>query len=481
MGIHDFLCLPKWTSAEVQEEPYHDIRPTLQWLPFYCTPLAVADAVILDPTPKDLAMVTPVCSAVVILSLENQGRSSADPGAKGLSTQDSWGKGIRVDDVAAPSANASRPRPSSSFVPLFRDVSGDAIHADFFPFSAGPYYATTLKSHHEYVLPSDSRLKGYDERVAGLTGLELQVSALKRKVSGLNDKLSSFDASFAKSKAKGKERKKKIKSLTKSLDNLHAEFSRVQGELLSLAASAGLERKLTNIPAIKDARVSPTIVKESAVTPASKSLELPTNIIPTSSVIALEQNEEWGTSYVLDEVAEVTEVGSEHVSCGPADVVVALSVGKKVDGLLPSSAPNEETTAKPYGVATISTNREREIGELNARAMEKVGKDSVITVADGNTLDNELEVVEGMKLGRGYISPYFVTNTKTKKCAEYEHPLIFIHDKKISDMNSLVRILELAVEKCRPLLIVAEYLESELLAMLIINKPQAGLKRVLRF
>ncbi|XP_071733508.1 chaperonin CPN60-like 2, mitochondrial [Rutidosis leptorrhynchoides] len=134
------------------------------------------------------------------------------------------------------------------------------------------------------------------------------------------------------------------------------------------------------------------------------------------------------------------------------------------------STPEEITQ-----VGTISANGEREIGELIAKAMEKVGKEGVITVADGNTLFNELEVVEGMKLGRGYISPYFVTDAKTQKC-ELEHPLIFIHDKKISDMNSLVRILELAVEKRRPLLIVAEDLESDLLAMLIINKHQAGLK-----
>lgn len=126
-------------------------------------------------------------------------------------------------------------------------------------------------------------------------------------------------------------------------------------------------------------------------------------------------------------------------------------------------------------VATVAANGEREIGELIARAMEKVGKEGVITVADGNTLDNELEVVEGMKLGRGYISPYFITDQKTQKC-ELENPLILIHDKKISDMNSLVRILEMAVEKQRALLIVAEDIESDALAMLVLNKHRAGLK-----
>ncbi|XP_051135160.1 chaperonin CPN60-like 2, mitochondrial isoform X2 [Andrographis paniculata] len=126
-------------------------------------------------------------------------------------------------------------------------------------------------------------------------------------------------------------------------------------------------------------------------------------------------------------------------------------------------------------VGTISANGEREIGELLARAMAKVGKEGVITVADGNTLDNELEVVEGMKLSRGYISPYFVTDEKTQKC-ELENPLILIHEKKISDMNALVRVLELAVKRNRPLLIVAEDVESEPLTMLIINKHRAGLK-----
>lgn len=134
------------------------------------------------------------------------------------------------------------------------------------------------------------------------------------------------------------------------------------------------------------------------------------------------------------------------------------------------STPEEITQ-----VATISANGEREIGDLIARAMERVGKEGIITIADGNTLDDELEVVEGMKLARGYISPYFVTDEKTQKC-ELENPLILIHDKKISDINSLVRVLEMAVKRRSPLLIVSEDVESEALTMLIINKHRAGLK-----
>ncbi|GKD50949.1 hypothetical protein Tco_1279925 [Tanacetum coccineum] len=293
-------------------------------------------------------------------------------------------------------------------------------------------------SHHEYVLPADSKLKDYEEKVASLTGLELQVSTLKKQVSGLNDKLSSFDASFAKSKAKGKERKKKIKSLTKSLDNLHTEvarlsadlnratvleakkdeeilclkdtppkfssffqgqfqglvwkflafdeFSRVQGELLSLAASARFERGLSKHqtkdefaavlkkmayfvpgaqgrlaesspfgsfgqrPHCKGCLCFPSIAKESTMTHASESLELSANVVPVPSVVAFEQNEELGTSHVLDDVAEVTVIGSGRVSSGLIDVIVALSVGEKGDGSLSSSTINEEATAYPSRV-----------------------------------------------------------------------------------------------------------------------------------
>ncbi|XP_006655538.2 chaperonin CPN60-like 2, mitochondrial [Oryza brachyantha] len=126
-------------------------------------------------------------------------------------------------------------------------------------------------------------------------------------------------------------------------------------------------------------------------------------------------------------------------------------------------------------VATISANGEKEIGDLISKAMEIVGKDGVITITDGKTLDNELEAVQGMKLSRGYISPYFVTDQKTQKC-EMENPLILIHDKKISTMNSLLPVLEMSIKNRRPLLIIAEDVEGEALSMLVLNKHRAGLK-----
>ncbi|XP_059642929.1 chaperonin CPN60-like 2, mitochondrial [Cornus florida] len=170
--------------------------------------------------------------------------------------------------------------------------------------------------------------------------------------------------------------------------------------------------------------------------------------------------------------------GCMSVAAGVNVMDLRSGINMAVDAViadLKSRAKMISTPKEITQVATISANGEREIGELLARAMEKVGKEGVITVADGNTLDNELDVVEGMKLARGYISPYFITDGKTQKC-ELENPLILIHDKKVSDMNSLVRILELAITKNRPLLIVAEDVEGDALAMLIINKHRAGVK-----
>ncbi|GMH46020.1 hypothetical protein BSKO_13984 [Bryopsis sp. KO-2023] len=135
------------------------------------------------------------------------------------------------------------------------------------------------------------------------------------------------------------------------------------------------------------------------------------------------------------------------------------------------------TTEEVAQVATISANGEREIGDLIARAMEKVGKEGVITVSDGKTLENELEVVEGMKFDRGYISPYFINDQKNMKC-EYEDAVILIYEKKIAGLNSLLPILEKVVKSQKPLVIIAEDVESEALATLIVNKLRGGLKLV---
>ncbi|XP_062087690.1 chaperonin CPN60-like 2, mitochondrial isoform X1 [Humulus lupulus] len=170
--------------------------------------------------------------------------------------------------------------------------------------------------------------------------------------------------------------------------------------------------------------------------------------------------------------------GCKSIAAGTNVMDLRAGINMAVDAViadLKSRALMISTPEEITQVATISANGEREIGELIAKAMEKVGKEGVITVADGNTLDNELEVVEGMKLARGYISPYFVTDQKTQKC-ELDNPFILIHEKKISDMNFLVRILEQTVKKNRPLLVVAEDIESDALSMLILNKHHAGLK-----
>jgi chaperonin GroEL len=126
-------------------------------------------------------------------------------------------------------------------------------------------------------------------------------------------------------------------------------------------------------------------------------------------------------------------------------------------------------------VGTISANSDEEIGNLISDAMERVGKEGVITVQDGKTLENELEVVEGMKFDRGYISPYFITDPKTQT-VELENPLILLVEKKVSNLQQLVPLLESVIKSQRALMIVAEDVESEALATLVVNKLRAGIK-----
>ncbi|XP_022138587.1 chaperonin CPN60-2, mitochondrial [Momordica charantia] len=170
--------------------------------------------------------------------------------------------------------------------------------------------------------------------------------------------------------------------------------------------------------------------------------------------------------------------GCKSVAAGMNAMDLRRGISMAVDSVvtnLKSRARMISTSEEIAQVGTISANGEREIGELIAKAMEKVGKEGVITISDGKTLYNELEVVEGMKLDRGYISPYFITNQKNQKC-ELDDPLILIHEKKISSINAVVKVLELALKRQRPLLIVSEDVESDALATLILNKLRAGIK-----
>jgi len=126
-------------------------------------------------------------------------------------------------------------------------------------------------------------------------------------------------------------------------------------------------------------------------------------------------------------------------------------------------------------VGTISANGDKDIGEMIAHAMQKVGNEGVITVEEAKTAETELDVVEGMQFDRGYLSPYFITNAE-KMVAELEDPYILIHEKKLSSLQSMLPILEAVVQTGKPLLIIAEDVEGEALATLVVNKLRGGLK-----
>lgn len=153
---------------------------------------------------------------------------------------------------------------------------------------------------------------------------------------------------------------------------------------------------------------------------------------------------------------------------------IDLAVNAVVEFIKGKSRP-VNTNDEIQKVGTISANGEKEIGDILAKAVEKVGKEGVITIEEAKSYQTELEVVEGMQFDRGYISPYFATNTEKMVC-ELENPYILICDKKLSSLQSFLPILEASVQSGRPLLIVAEDVEGEALATLVVNRVRAGLK-----
>jgi chaperonin GroEL len=174
----------------------------------------------------------------------------------------------------------------------------------------------------------------------------------------------------------------------------------------------------------------------------------------------------------------IVREGAKAVAAGanPMDLKrgIDLAVHNVVDELKKKSkkVTSSEEIAQ---VGTISANGDQDIGKMIAQAMQKVGNEGVITVEEAKSLESELEVVEGMQFDRGYISPYFITNAE-KMVAELEDPLILIYEKKLSGLQPLLPLLEAVVQSGKPLLIIAEDVEGEALATLVVNKLRGGLK-----
>ena len=185
-----------------------------------------------------------------------------------------------------------------------------------------------------------------------------------------------------------------------------------------------------------------------------------------------------GTTTATVLAQAIVREGMKAVAAGmnPMDLKRGIdkAVGSAVEHLQSISTPCADTKAIAQ-VGTISANSDTSVGEIIAEAMEKVGKEGVITVEEGSSFDNELDVVEGMQFDRGYLSPYFV-NDQSTMTAELEEPMILLFDKKISNIRELLPILEGVAKASKPLLIIAEDIEGEALATLVVNSMRGIVK-----
>jgi len=186
-----------------------------------------------------------------------------------------------------------------------------------------------------------------------------------------------------------------------------------------------------------------------------------------------------GTTTATVLAQSIVNVGLKNVTAGanPMDLKRGIdkAVAAVVENIKKQSKAVGDNFDKIEQVATISANNDAEIGKHIAEAMQKVSKDGVITIEEAKGRDTYIDVVEGMQFDRGYLSSYFVTDTEKMNCV-MENPLILIHDKKISNLKDLLPILEPAVQSGRPLLIIAEDVDSEALATLVVNRLRSGLK-----
>ncbi|GAB6079136.1 MAG: chaperonin GroEL [Hydrogenophilus thermoluteolus] len=185
-----------------------------------------------------------------------------------------------------------------------------------------------------------------------------------------------------------------------------------------------------------------------------------------------------GTTTATVLAQAIVREGMKYVAAGMNPMDLKRGIDKAVTAIveeLKAISKPCSTTKEIAQVGTISANADSSIGEIIAQAMDKVGKEGVITVEDGKSLENELEVVEGMQFDRGYLSPYFINNPD-KQVAVLDNPYILLHDKKISNIRDLLPVLEQVAKAGRPLLIIAEDVEGEALATLVVNNLRGILK-----
>src|SRR3954471_7897752 len=185
-----------------------------------------------------------------------------------------------------------------------------------------------------------------------------------------------------------------------------------------------------------------------------------------------------GTTTATVLAASIVREGAKSVAAGmnPMDLKrgVDMAVAEVVKDI-EARAKKVKSSEEIAQVATISSNGDTSIGQMIAQAMKKVGNEGVITVEEAKTAETELDVVEGMQFDRGYLSPYFITNAE-KMIAELEDVYVLIHEKKLSSLQAMLPILEAVVQTGKPLLIIAEDIEGEALATLVVNKLRGGLK-----
>jgi len=185
-----------------------------------------------------------------------------------------------------------------------------------------------------------------------------------------------------------------------------------------------------------------------------------------------------GTTTATVLAQAIVKEGAKAVAAGMNPMDLKRGIDLAVDAVVEDLKKNSKKVTSNEEIAqvgTISSNGDREVGDFLAKAMQKVGNEGVITVEEAKSLETELDIVEGMQFDRGYISPYFITNAD-KMRVEMEDPYILINEKKLSSLNELLPLLEAVVQTGKPLLIVAEDVEGEALATLVVNKLRGGLK-----